>query len=39
LVYYVQFYKTDRGYHVRSVNSNAGYALSFANMPILQYTA
>lgn len=39
---YVQFYKTDRGYHVRSVNSNAGwnatYALSFANMPILQDT-
>lgn len=40
---YVQFYKTDRGYHARSVNSNAGwnatFALSFANMPILQYTA
>ncbi len=39
---YVNFYKTDRGYHKRSVNSNNGwnstYALSFTNMPILQYT-
>ena len=39
---YRDYYKTDRGYHKRSVNSNAGwnatYALSFANMPILQYS-
>lgn len=39
---YANFYKTDRGYHARSVNSNEGwnatYALSFTNMPILQYT-
>lgn len=39
---YVNYYKTDRGYHKHSVNSNEGwnatYALSFANMPILQYS-
>lgn len=39
---YVNFYKTERGYHKNSVNSNNGwnktYALSFTNMPILQYT-
>ncbi len=39
---YVDYYKTDRGYHANSVNSNEGwnatYALPFANMPILQYS-
>lgn len=39
---YVDFYKTDRGYHKNSVNSNGGwnttYALSFTNMPILEYS-
>ncbi len=38
---YYDYYKTSRGYHVRSLNSNAGWnvtsALSFLNMPILQY--
>jgi hypothetical protein len=40
---YVDFYKRDRGYHKRSLNSNGGwnvtYALSFANLPILQYSS
>ncbi len=39
---YVQYYKTDRGYHARSNNSNNGWnvtsPLSLANMPILQYS-
>lgn len=39
---YVNYYKTERGYHKNSVNSNNGwnatYALSFTNMPILQYS-
>ncbi len=38
---YHNYYKTDRGYHVRSLNSNGGWnvtsSLSFLNMPILQY--
>lgn len=38
---YHNYYKTGRGYHVRSLNSNGGWnvtsALSFLNMPILQY--
>lgn len=38
---YHDYYKTDRGYHARSLNSNGGWnvtsALSFLNMPILQY--
>lgn len=38
---YHNYYKTDRGYHARSLNSNGGWnvtsALSFLNMPILQY--
>lgn len=38
---YYDYYKTDRGYHKRSLNSNGGWnvtsALSFLNMPILQY--
>ena len=38
---YYDYYKTKRGYHPRSVNSNAGWnkttALSFMNMPILAY--
>ena len=37
---YYAYYKTPRGYHVRSLNSNDGWnttsALSFINMPILQ---
>ena len=39
---YHDFYKTTRGYHPRSVGSNAGWnmtsSLSFMNMPILQYS-
>lgn len=38
---YYDYYKTKRGYHVRSLNSNDGWnitsSLSFLNMPILQY--
>lgn len=38
---YFDYYKTKRGYHVRSLNSNEGWnvtnSLSFMNMPILQY--
>ena len=38
---YYAYYKTSRGYHPRSLNSNQGWnvtsALSFMNMPILQY--
>ncbi len=39
---YYDYYKTDRGYHKRSLNSNEGWnitsSLSFLNMPILQYS-
>lgn len=39
---YYDYYKTARGYHKRSLNSNYGWnitsALSFLNMPILQYS-
>ncbi len=39
---YFEYYKTERGYHERSLNSNSGWnitsALSFLNMPILQYS-
>lgn len=39
---YYDYYKTSRGYHIRSLNSNAGWnktsALSFINMPILAYS-
>lgn len=39
---YYDYYKTDRGYHNRSLNSNDGWnitsSLSFLNMPILQYS-
>ena len=38
---YHAYYKTPRGYHARSLNSNGGWnitsALSFLNMPILAY--
>jgi len=38
----VSYYKTPRGYHKRSLNSNEGWnktsSLSFINMPILQYS-
>ena len=38
---YYDYYKTSRGYHKRSLNSNGGWnstsALSFMNMPILAY--
>ena len=38
---YFAYYKTKRGYHKRSLNSNGGWnktsALSFLNMPILSY--
>lgn len=40
---YYDYYKTDRGFHERSLNSNGGWnitsALSFLNMPILQYSS
>ncbi len=39
---YYDYYKTKRGYHPRSLNSNGGWnktsALSFINMPILAYS-
>ena len=39
---YYDYYKTKRGYHARSLNSNDGWnitsTLSFLNMPILQYS-
>lgn len=39
---YHAYYKTERGYHPRSLNSNGGWNitshLSFINMPILQYS-
>lgn len=39
---YYAYYKTERGYHERSLNSNNGWnktsALSFINMPILAYS-
>ena len=39
---YYAYYKTPRGYHSRSLNSNGGWnvtsPLSFLNMPILQYS-
>lgn len=39
---YFDYYKTSRGYHKRSLNSNGGWnktsALSFINMPILAYS-
>lgn len=39
---YFDYYKTNRGYHPRSLNSNGGWnvtsSLSFLNMPILQYS-
>lgn len=39
---YHDYYKTDRGYHARSLNSNNGWnktsSLSFINMPILVYS-
>lgn len=38
---YYGYYKTERGYHKRSLNSNGGWnktsALSFLNMPLLSY--
>ena len=38
---YFNYYKTERGYHKRSLNSNGGWnktsTLSFLNMPILTY--
>lgn len=38
---YYDYYKTERGYHERSLNSNNGWnvtsSLSFMNMPLLQY--
>ena len=39
---YYNYYKTPRGYHKRSLNSNGGWnttsALSFINMPLLAYS-
>lgn len=39
---YHDYYKTDRGYHARSLNSNDGWTvtgcISFLNQPILTYT-
>lgn len=38
---YYDYYKTNRGYHIRSLNSNKGWnmtsSLSFINIPILNY--
>ncbi|PTN05284.1 alpha/beta hydrolase [Mangrovibacterium marinum] len=38
---YVNYYKTDRGFHPRSINSNGSWtatnALSFMNMPLMTY--
>lgn len=40
---YYDYYKTPRGYHKRSLNSNAGWnitgSMSFLNQPILQYSS
>lgn len=40
---YYEYYKTARGYHPRSLNSNGGWnvtsPLSFMNMPLLQYSS
>ena len=40
---YFDYYKTPRGYHKRSLNSNGGWnktsALSFLNMPLLSYAS
>lgn len=40
---YYAYYKTPRGYHIRSLNSNGGWnktsALSFLNMPLLSYAS
>lgn len=40
---YYDYYKTSRGYHKRSLNSNDGWnvtsSLSFLNMPILSYAS
>lgn len=39
---YYDYYKTERGYHARSLNSNNGWnvtgCMSFMNQPILKYT-
>ena len=39
---YHDYYKTDRGYHERSLNSNEGWnvtsSLSFLNMPLFTFT-
>lgn len=39
---YYSYYKTNRGYHKRSLNSNGGWnitsSLSFINMPLLSYS-
>lgn len=39
---YYHYYKTPRGYHIRSLNSNDGWnttsSLSFINMPLLSYS-
>ena len=40
---YYDYYKTSRGYHARSLNSNGGWnvtgCMSFLNQPILQYSS
>ena len=40
---YYDYYKTKRGYHPRSLNSNGGWnvtgTMSFLNQPILQYVS
>ncbi|SFV02070.1 alpha/beta hydrolase [Butyrivibrio sp. INlla21] len=42
VVDYHKYYKTDRGYHARSLNSNGGWNVigceSFVNQPILKYS-
>ncbi len=40
---YYDYYKTERGYHARSLNSNGGWnvtgCMSFLNQPLLQYSS
>ena len=42
VLYYYDYYKTSRGYHARSLNSNGGWnkigCMSFMNQPILCYS-
>ncbi len=35
--YYYDYYKTKRGYHTRSLNSNGGWNKTGCNMPLMRY--